>query len=378
MQRSQLRSIAGAAGLIAVGLLSGCASVPSHLARVPVDPTLLKQARYVEVTYTAKQPDEIAYLKRLPSSAPKIRGRSGCAPEAPDRRTVRGAWIWHTRWLVDDPHAMSGLLKRARKLHLNRLYLSVTADLAPLAPALRALQSRGIEVYGTLGAPSDIDHWHRLDDAIAAVLAFNHLHTAGFSGFAFDIEPYVLKGFAEHRHRFYVRYARILEKLHARLRNRLPWNLVVPFWFDQVPWRRENLLAFALREADSITIMAYRSHYRSILALARMGLCAGQRMGKRVDLGIEMAPLKDQSHYFLTREQFERDLRTHGGQLVFAQGQPPSGHILLHYEVRGSDLSFYPHLATVACLIGRRPPYGSFGGWIIDGLEEDARAVQNH
>ncbi|EQD58006.1 amidase, partial [mine drainage metagenome] len=200
------------------------------------------------------------------------------------------------------------------------------------ASILREIKSRGIQVYATVGDPSDVDHWRRVDHAITAVLAFNRVHENGFSGLQFDIEPYALKGFPEHRKAVYARYARLLRKIRIRIGRSLPWSVVIPFWFDQVRQGRGSLLTFVLRQADGITIMAYRSRYREILALARTGLCAGQLMDKPVDLGVEMAPMPDQSHYFLTRRQFSRDIRNHHGHLYFVGQGPPSGRIALHYE----------------------------------------------
>ncbi len=324
------------------------------------------------------RPDQISYFKHLPSSPPAIPVSPACEPRKSPPHTVRGAWIWHVQRLLDQHGALSVLLKQVRSLHLNRLYLAVSGNLSADAPMLREIESRGITVYATLGDPSDIDHWHRVDHAVGAVLAFNRLHGHGFSGLQFDIEPYVLKGFAEHRRELYARYVRLLRKLRIRIGSSLPWSVVVPFWFDQIRWGPGNLLAVVLRQADGITIMAYRSHYRKILALARNGLCAGQLMGKSVELGVEMAPMPNQLHYFLTRRQFRRDIRNHHGHLYFAGEKPPSGRIALHYEVHGSALSFYPDMGSVARLIDRRPGYGSFGGWIIDGLKEGAHAIKNH
>lgn len=357
--------------------MSGCASLRHPVTRVPVDRERLKQARYVEITYTNGQPAHISYLKRLPDTRPSRPHGLSCRPRGASHPTVRGAWIWHTQRLTDHPVAVRRLLEQARRLRLNRFYFFVSGKLSTYAPILRAVEARGIRVYATLGAPSDVDHWHRVDHSIAAVLAFNHHHVHGFAGLQFDIEPYVLRGFDGHRRAIYGRYVGLLRKIRIRIGTSLPWSVAIPFWFDQVRWGRGSLLTSVLHEADGITVMAYRAHYRAILTLARSGLCAGQRMGKPVELGVEVAPLPNERHYFLTRRRFSRDIRNQRGQVYFVAPGSPASQSVLHYEVRGSTLSYNLHFDAVARLMGRRPGYGSFRGWIIDGLEAGEHVIQN-
>ncbi len=363
-------------GILPVLLLGGCASV-SQPPRVAVNPTRFEHARYVEVTYTAHRPPSIRYLETLP--APAHRSLEGtCRPRSqPDRLQTRGVWFWKTRRLLTQARDRRRLRQEMRRLGLDRLYLEVREPLGTLAPLLREFETRGIRVVALSGEPSDIDHPRRVTAVIDAVLDFNRDHVHGFSGLQFDIEPYALPGFARHKRGDYARYARLMREIRARIGRKMKWSVVVPFWFDQVPWKQGSLLAFVLRQADAVAIMAYRSRYAGVLALARPGLCEGQRQGKPVYVGIETAPFPDEDHFFLTRREFRRHLRSSPGHLDLAGRITMADHWVYHYEVKGSALSFYSHPGRIGRLLGRSPAYTSFAGWIIEGLGDEGGSHEN-
>ena len=354
-------------GILFVCLLGSCATLPPSPG-VPVDPDRLAQARYVEVTYISHRPPEIRYLETLPVKAPHPRGGRSCEPRGHvEQPWIRATWYWKTRHLLLQARARKRLLRSMRRLGLDQLNLEVTEPLGDLSVLVRELETRGIRVVALSGAPGDIDHPRRVEATITSVLHFNRDHARGFSGLQFDIEPYALPGFARHKRRDYLRYARLVREIRARIGGAIPWSMVVPFWFDQVPWKGQSLLTFVQRQADAVVIMAYRSRYPKVLALARPGLCEGQRLGKPVYLGIETAPLPDQDHFFLTRNDFRRELQSGRGQLDLARRITGADPLVYHYEVRGADLTFHAHPDRLRRLLGRSPAYTSFAGWILEG-----------
>ncbi len=348
-------------------LLGGCASTPQP-PRVEVNPVRLEHARYVEVTYTSHRPPEISYLERLPAKVAHPRGVM-CEPREPAPRPwTRGAWYWKTHHLLTRTRARRRLRREMRRLGLNQLDLEVERPLGALSRLVAELETRGIRVVALTGEPADIDHPKRLETTINAVLDFNRNHVHGFSGLQFDIEPYALPDFARQKRRDYLRYARLIRDIRARIGRAIPWSVVVPFWFDQVPWKGGSLLTYVQRQADAVVIMAYRSRYPAVLALARPGLCEGQRLGKPVYLGIETASLPDQDHFFLTRHEFRRELQNAKGHLDLRRRITMADRVVYHYAVKGSRLSFHSHPDRLRRLLGRRPAYASFAGWILEGL----------
>lgn len=356
--------------LLTVGILSGCAVMPSGPPGTPIDPVRLSHARYVQVIYTQRHAAKILYLKTLPSlrpaPAPMVCRDTGTL----DHHLTRGAWIWKTADLLEHPRITEAFLRKARARRLNSIYLYLAGSLDNYPPLLREARRLGIRVYALAGEPSDVLHPGTVYASIDKVEQYNRAHHVGFSGIQFDIEPYALASFPNHERATYQQYVRLVKAMRAHIAGRIEWGLVVPFWFRGVRLDHQNLLRLVMSETDNVTVMAYRTHYNAIIALANDSLCEGEALHKRVYIGIETSPIPDRTNFIFSIPQVMRHLHYYHGRPYLDHRIAAAKSTTRHHFVPGSEISFYPHIAMAINMTKRHPHYASFSGWIVDGLDE--------
>ncbi len=357
--------------LLAVIVLAGCATVPERPPGTPLDGVRLKHARYLQIISSPQRAIRIAYLTALPrphhAAAPLV-----CRHAAPrDRHLARGAWIWKTADLLGHPRRTKAFLRKARALRLNRLYLYLTGPLARYAPLLRAAHRLAIRVYALTGDPSNIMNPGAVSASIKAVEHYNRVHRSSFAGMQFDIEPYTLASFPNHEHAVYRRYVRLVNTIRADIGDKMDWGLVVPFWFEDIRLDHKDLLSLVMRDTDNVTVMAYRTHYKAIIALANNSLCEGDALHRNVYIGLETSPIPDRTDFVLSIRQARRYIHYYRGRPYMDRRITGAKSLIAHHVVLGSYISFYPHIATAIHMTKRYPRYTRFSGWILDGLDEE-------
>ncbi|MHB8346701.1 MAG: hypothetical protein ACYDHM_05815 [Acidiferrobacterales bacterium] len=355
--------------LLLAAALAACATTPQTTPRIAVDRARLEQSRYMEFVYTEKRLSAIDYRRTLAHT-------NTLAPHLKCRRSIRfsgvhpalGAWIWRSGKLLHNPAVARRFLNRAKTHGISSLYLQILPDLRSFAGFLAMAKNLDIKVYALSGSPDDIDDYGPALHTVDQVLAFNRSHTARFSGIQFDVEPYLLKRYRTDKRGVLKRYVGLLQAISARSSGKIPFGVVVPFWFDQETVEHKNLMGIVSKDADSLAIMSYRTHIDQLLAVSNNGLCYAQMYGKPALLGIELRHIPSETHYFLATPRLSRYIRRSGGRTFLQRDPRDFAHFARRYTVRSPEISFYPHVRA-AFLYTRSPiPYRSFSGWIMDGL----------
>ncbi|MHB8256205.1 MAG: hypothetical protein ACYDHY_04300 [Acidiferrobacterales bacterium] len=363
-------SLARPACLLLAVLLAGCVTTPVTAPGIALDSSRLERSKYLEFVYAGKELPTIEYRQRLVhmnTSVPPLQ----CPLSSPvtGTRPVVAAWVWRSEALLHDRNAARAFLQRAAAHGISALYLQIHPDLNSFAGFLELARSHNIRVFALGGSPGDVDDYGPDLRTVDRVLAYNRSHTAGFSGIQFDIEPYLLRRYRSNRQAVLRRYAGLLRALHARSAGRIPFEVVIPFWFDQEAVGGRNLEGIVFRNADSVAIMSYRTRIGQLRAISNKGLCYGRMYGKPVMLGIELGHIPTETHYFLAVSQLAPYIRMSDGHPYLAKDPRDFTHYARQYRVPGSEISFYPHVRAAFRYTRSPIPYRSFSGWIMDGLD---------
>jgi hypothetical protein len=219
--------------------------------------------------------------------------RSG-APE-------RSAWAWRPALWRDDP---GGLVGRARAERMGRLFVAVETDggrlrdEAAFAHFVALARASGIETVVVEGDPGmALDEGRAVAlSRLEALLAYQAraVPDARFAGIQYDIEPYILPGYAAAPQPILQGWAGTVRALAARA-GPLPLDLVLPFWLagDEAA---AGIVLPAIREsAASVTVMAYRTSDAAIQAAAEPLLAWGAAAGKPVRVALETGPVADET-----------------------------------------------------------------------------------
>lgn len=197
---------------------------------------------------------------------------------------TRSLWVW------DDPH--DAIVPFALERGIDRLFLNANPGFSA-DPAfhefLKSAHAVGIEVYALSGDPSwatDSGVWTSWVEEVVA--------HGGFDGLAPDVEPYLLPGWQKARSQ-----RSIIRSFERELKNAtaasgsLPLLATVPFWFDEISFKKGSLLEAVVDRADGIVVLAYRDVATGpdgIIDHSSTEVELAARANKPVILGVETAP----------------------------------------------------------------------------------------
>lgn len=226
----------------------------------------------------------------------------GGAPRAP----ARAGWAWKTdRWLDGG----GDLLRAARQYRIRTLYISVQIDggrlaqPAALARFIRQASANGVAVWAVEGDPGMVLGPGRGQALrrLRAILQYQSAAAAHarLAGVQYDIEPYLLPGYAENPEDIALQWRDTLGELGAAA-GPLPMDVVLPFWILGSPGATQ-VLSSVRAPGRSITVMAYRSDPAAIQAAAEPLLAWGALNRVPVHVALEAGPLPDEltQHYAL-------------------------------------------------------------------------------
>jgi hypothetical protein len=238
-------------------------------------------------------------------------------------------------------------------LGIRRIYLQTGPGFSRTLEAI--LREGGIEIYALDGSPGDIDHIDRL------LSKFRKLPLKHIRGIQLDVEPYLLEEYRADPAGVLQRYLRFLHRMKNWChRHRLRFSVALPFWFGTLERDGSPLFPRILREVDEAVLMSYRSDPREVLRISADALRWGERMGRRIDIGVELRPLPSEEHIVyrvgaagpcITRRFFHLECR---------ELKP-----MRRYRLSGSVMSFYGKKGALKTLLESRVPYRSFGGFVF-------------
>ncbi len=263
-------------------------------------------------------PDDVA---TVPSSGEQ-------APAAGRQKIpYHSMWVWETGPLLASAKAAERLFDFCSRTGLKEIFLSVDfagssggvadsiTDAAAYADFLSEAHLHGLRVEALSGAPS----WaagRRHEEALAAVRAIVNYNAgmtpdARFDGIHFDVEPYLLLGFAlpDYRKQIFEQYLEMVVQCRdAARKGHLDFTCDIPWWFFPLTadTRQQFTVTFGGKEEtvgehvtdllSSITIMDYRNEADGAGGLIRFGIPAlayAARLHKQVHVGLETSAQKD-------------------------------------------------------------------------------------
>jgi hypothetical protein len=192
-----------------------------------------------------------------------------------------GTWVWKKERLLD-PGERGALLDFAKARGLSAIYVAQAAEfqsspgLDALADFLRRADSIGAHVTWVSGDPSwalDAHHAAALAMVQRAAQLNERLRAASLPevrSLQFDVEPYLLAEWKERPEVVEQQYVGLLASLRRATQDAgLALWVTVPFWFGHQAFGGSTLDREALRHADGVVIMAYRSNVADVARTAQ-------------------------------------------------------------------------------------------------------------
>ena len=368
VSRRRIRNYRRIALLLVLAMMSTASLRAAEL--LVVDRQQLLTHGMVEFSYVDGHPTGISYPEQLQRDGKQLQH---CAPDEPSSHPhphlVRSAWVWKSSRLLSDPKAAADFIARAADAGITRLFVQVQPNLDRF-PALFALaKARNVSLFALAGEPESVQNPATALAIVDQILAYNLNHADQFAGIQFDIEPHALPAYRADPERTLARYVDVIATIHKRIDRRLPFGLVVPFWFDQKTVNGSNLLTTLLAKVDELVLMSYRTTADAIEKISSSSLCLAQRSTAKIYLAVELAPVADEHHFISSAEQIEPYL-IGDSPLAALRATPLTGlPYLQKYTVAGSNLSFFPQQEKALAMMRTDFPFSNFNGWFINGLD---------
>ena len=221
----------------------------------------------------------------------------------PRRAESRAAWAWQPALWLEQP---AELIARLRGYGIDRAYITVplkddrvVADPAALGAFIAQARAAGVAVWAVDGDPAaplatERQRFVRRAQALAASNSAAP-RVRKLAGVQFDIEPYLLPGYALKPDAWVAAYLATIEAL--RKAAGMPLEVALPFWFALPPATGQRLAA----AVDSVAVMNYRTTPAEILSAAVPFLTWGVEHNRAVRIGLENGPIDDEERRVFTR-----------------------------------------------------------------------------
>jgi hypothetical protein len=261
----------------------------------------------------------------------------------------RSAWAWQPRLWQETPAAF---LERLRARHIARVYVTIPleGDDAVAAPEkLRAFVAaaarQGLSVWAVDGDPHAVlpSEREKFRKRSAALAAYNRgeARAGRLGGVQYDIEPYLVPGFAFDSEGWTAAYLDTLGALRDAAE--MPVEAALPFWF---PFEKFGARLAAV--VGGVALMDYRTEPEDIQRSALPALVWGTTYRRPVQVGLELGPLGDEERRRFRRAETGELWRVpvggeHALLLLRAPRRNPAGEsyaLASENTVPGSDFSF--------------------------------------
>ncbi|NNG05547.1 MAG: hypothetical protein HKM95_15805 [Inquilinus sp.] len=231
------------------------------------------------------------------------------APTAPTGREPprRSGWSWAPdRWMQDG----SGLLDEAAALGIGVLYISVPVeesgfDPQRLADFIADAGGRGIAVWAVEGDPHAVQPGprERFVRRAAALAAYNAARPTAerLAGIQYDIEPYLLPGYAADPAGWQAAYVETIAAL--RRAADLPTEIAIPFWFGRDGGGQGPLLDRLAPHVDSVAVMAYRTDVAELRRFVEPIFVWAEGGRRDIRIALENGTLPDRANTMFVRRQ---------------------------------------------------------------------------
>jgi len=258
----------------------------------------------------------------LPELSPPVTTRTDSKPPR------KALWVWNTAEILASKEFQNDLLRFLQGQGFTRIFLQLpegkTQGDAPgeirldpdrLRPFLATLSRAGVAVSALDGFKNyALPEWHGgVLRTIDNVIRYNRESEPSerFSGIHYDVEPYLIKGFAGPRRQAFLQgYLELLEKVVQKTKPaQTHFGVDIPFWYDAVDELTGKPIPIAFRGVskpasehvidlvDEVAIMDYRTAAYGadgVIAMAQDELAYASEQGKTVFVGLETTELPDE------------------------------------------------------------------------------------
>jgi hypothetical protein len=341
-------------------------------ARAPVSPALDRHSR---IAWSLLCPRHGGAITLTRFSLQGQGARAGSAVPG------RSAWAWQPELWRDTPGA---LIERLGALHIDRVYITVplsndeeVTDATALRAFVDAAAQHGLRVWAVEGDPYAVLPAGRATfrKRAAALAAYNRVQrpNARLVGVQYDIEPYLVPGFALDPDRFTGAYLDTLATLGAAVE--MPVEAAIPFWFPFEKWG-----ARLAEVVGGIAVMDYRTAPDDIQRFAMPALAWGTAHQRSVRIGLELGPLGSEErlrfHHAATGQLWRVAVGAdHALLLLRTPAKNPAGETYVaidRHEVLGSSQSFsgseHSLDSLLPALIQNFAPWPAYAGIALHGL----------
>jgi hypothetical protein len=240
----------------------------------------------------------------------------------------KALWVWNTAEILATQELQQDLLRFLQGQGFTRIFLQlpegkisggapgeITLDREKLRPFLARLNRGGVAVSALDGFKDyALPEWHDgVLRTVENVIRYNRESEPAerFSGIHYDVEPYLIKGFAGPRRSAFLRgYLELLEKISGKTKpSQTLFGVDIPFWYDApdelsgkpIPMMFRGVSKPASEHVidlvDEVAIMDYRTAAYGaggVIAMAQDELAYASKQGKLVFVGLETTELPDE------------------------------------------------------------------------------------
>lgn len=331
---------------------------------VSLDPSLLSKSKFITIVSDERNNEYVEYKNNL--LEPKIDYLDCEDKNAANRQKYKAVWLWDYKRALNSPKETVAKLK---DIGINMIFIQISKNLDEYSKFINEANKQDIEVSALVGEPNFIYN----DTAIfflQDVINYNKKSSNKFAGFQIDVEPYTLAGFEINKDIIVGKYLRLIQSLNSKKEN-LEFSVVLPFWFSNL---RDNsghdYINEIYKNVDFVSVMSYRTSYKKILNISNNTLCLAAKADKNVLLSIELLPLPNETHTTFSSRDIVRFINHSKDDNMYI-AQIPLDLAIQKFHVDSSEISFNNNIdAGLSIIDNERPPYLSFLGWSINGIEK--------
>jgi len=258
----------------------------------------------------------------LPELSPPLKSQTD------SKLRQKALWVWNTSEILASKGLQQDFLRFLQGHGFTRIFLQlpegkiggstpgeITLDSEKLRPFLANLKRGGTAVLALDGFKDyALPAWHEgVLRTVENVIRYNREseRSERFSGIHYDVEPYLIKGFAGPRRQAFLQgYLELLEKISAKTKpSQTLFGVDIPFWYDAADELSGKPVPIMFRGVskpasehvidlvDEVAIMDYRTAAYGadgVIAMAQDELAYASKQGKLVFIGLETTELPDE------------------------------------------------------------------------------------
>lgn len=220
-------------------------------------------------------------------------------------RSDRAQWVWRPQAWQENA---GKLLQRARELQVDTVFISVPvvagAVLHPerLSQFIARAGQQRVTVWAVEGDPHAVmpEGRRQFVRRAQALSVYNQSVPPAqrLAGIQYDVEPYLLPGYALNPDSWHQAYVHMMSEVHAAAG--MPLDAVLPFWWAEAGTGEMRLLDALAPMVARVTVMNYRTDRAELLRFAEPFLIWGERAGRPVRLALEAGPLPVETRWHFT------------------------------------------------------------------------------